>query len=142
MCNDLITKYEGFSEIAYICPAGVWTFGYGSTYKQDGTPVQKGDTITKIAAEALLNDYIIKNVFPIFNKIPYQLTKGQKDAISSLVYNIGTSAFLKSKLFKAICKKDLREICKQWDWYCADDKVLSGLVKRRVEELHYFMSGI
>ena len=28
---DLIKKYEGFRNTAYLCPAGVWTIGWGST---------------------------------------------------------------------------------------------------------------
>ena len=59
MCIDIIKEYEGFSEIAYRCPAGIWTYGFGSTKRPDGTPVQEGDTISKQAAEALLTDYLI-----------------------------------------------------------------------------------
>lgn len=142
MCIDIIKEYEGFSEIAYRCPAGIWTYGFGSTKRPDGTPVQEGDTISKQAAEALLTDYLIKNVYPIFNKIPYQLTMGQKDAIASLCYNIGTSAFLKSGLFKAICEKDIKGIFKNWDWISASGVVLKGLAKRRAQELYMFLRDL
>lgn len=134
MC-DLIKKWESFSEVAYKCPAGYWTYGYGSRYKVDGTPVKEGDTISKLGAEALLNDYLIKNVYPIFKKIPYQLTQRQKDAISSLVFNVGVNSFLKSKCFKAICEKDFENIFRQWDWIKIGGVVSKGLVKRRSEEL-------
>ena len=137
MC-DLIKEEENFSEVAYLCPAGYWTYGYGSRYKADGTPVKQGDTITKLAAEALLNDYLIKNVHPLFRKIPYQLTQRQKDAICLLVFNVGKTAFENSKLFKAIKEKDLEGIFREWDWIKSNGKVLKGLVKRRIAELFYF----
>ena len=137
---DLIKRYEGFKPQAYKCPAGVWTIGYGTTVYPDGTPVKKGDQITQERAEALLIDYIIRNIKPIFDKIPYRLTQGQEDAICSLVYNVGKGAFIKSKLFKAICEKNYQEICRQWDFGFKQN--LKGLFKRRTEELYLFMQGI
>lgn len=137
---DLIKRYEGFRPQAYKCPAGVWTIGYGTTVYPDGTPVKKGDQITQERAEALLVDYIIKNIKPIFDKIPYRLSQQQEDAICSLVYNVGKGAFVKSKLFKAICEKNYQEICRQWDFGFKQN--LKGLFKRRTEELYLFMQGI
>lgn len=139
---DLIKGFESFSEIAYLCPAGYWTYGYGSRYKLDGTPVKQGDTITRQAAEALLNDYLIKNVHPLFRQIPYSLTQNQKDAICSLVFNVGKNGFINSKLFKAIKEKDYENICRQWDWFKCNGKVVKGLVVRRVKELYLFIKDI
>lgn len=141
MC-DKIKEKEGFSEIAYLCPAGYWTYGYGSRYKADGTPVKQGDTISKQAAEALLNDYLIKNVHPLFKQIPYRLTRSQEDAICSLVFNVGRKAFENSKLFQAIKEKDYENIFRQWDWIKCAGKVSKGLVKRRVEELEMFVKDL
>lgn len=28
---ELIKRYEGFRAEAYLCPAGIWTIGYGHT---------------------------------------------------------------------------------------------------------------
>lgn len=72
--TDLIKKYEGLRLEAYKCPAGVWTIGYGNTTHPDGTPVKQGDMITDVQAEAYLNDYLIRNVYPVFGKIPYTLS--------------------------------------------------------------------
>ena len=30
-CINAIKQFEGFSSVAYKCPAGVWTIGYGHT---------------------------------------------------------------------------------------------------------------
>ena len=119
-----------------------WTIGWGSIKDTNGQPFKPGDKISQEKADALLNDYLLKEVYPIFNKIPYPLTSGQKEAIASLCYNIGTPALLNSKLFRAICEKDLINIFHNWDWISAGGKPMKGLAKRRAEELFMFLEGL
>ena len=138
--NELIKRYEGYSEKAYKCPAGIWTIGYGNTTWEDGTPVKKGDTITKEKAEALLNNYLIKNVRPKIADL--KLTAYQNEALESLIYNIGWSAFAKSKCYKAIKNKDWGTAFNNWDWISAGGKALNGLIKRRAEEIAMFFTEI
>lgn len=138
--NNLIKKYEGFSAEAYKCPAGIWTYGYGSTYKADGTPVKQGDTITKKQAEDLLNHYVIHNIRPKIADL--RLTDYQYEALESLIYNIGWTAFSKSKCYKAIKARDWATAIKNWDWYSAGRKPLNGLIKRRAEEIGMFFTEI
>lgn len=143
MIDELIRKYEGCRLTAYPDPATGGlpiTIGWGSTKKADGTNFALGDEITQGMADALLCDYIQKNIVPVFDKIPYKLTEDQKCAIASLCYNVGVPSFLRSKLFTAICKKDYAEVCRQWDYGFKQN--LRGLFKRRVEELHYFIKDI
>lgn len=138
--NTLIKKYEGFSAEAYKCPAGVWTIGYGNTTWKDGTPVKQGDTITKKQAEDLLNHYIIHNIRPKIADL--RLTDYQYEALESLIYNIGWTAFSKSKCYKAIKARDWATAIKNWDWYSASRKPLNGLIKRRAEEIGMFFTEI
>ncbi len=138
--SGLIKKYEGLRLQAYKCPAGVWTIGYGNTAHPDGRPVEKGDTITETQAEAYLNDYLIKNVYPVFGKIPFNMTMWQKEALSSLIYNWNAKGFLSSKLYRAICNKDWAEVMRQWDYGLKNG--LTGLVKRRAEEVALFMRDV
>lgn len=139
MC-ELIKKYEGLKLQAYWDKVGnVWTIGYGTT-KMNGSPVKEGEIITKEYAEALLTDYLMKEVDPYIMKIQVQLTPGQKEALRSLVYNWTGHAFLKSSLFAAINKKDWSEVYKQWDFGRTNG--LNGLLKRRAEELCLFMRDI
>ena len=145
MCYDLIKKYESCRLIAYPDPATggkPWTIGYGSTTNSNGQPFKQDDEITKETAEALLRDYLIRDVYPVFNKIPYRLTEKQRQAIASLCYNIGTPSFLKSSLFKSICEKDIRGIFLNWNWISANGKVMKGLAKRRSEELFLFLEDL
>ncbi len=136
MTTGLIKKYEGLRLQAYKCPVGVWTIGYGNTSYPDGRKVQEGDIITADYAEALLNDYCIREVYPVFGKIPFPLTNRQKEAIASLVYNWNAAGFLKSNLYRAICARDWAAVCREWDYGFKNG--LLGLFKRRTEELCYF----
>lgn len=138
--SSLIERHEGFRDRAYLCPRGIWTIGFGNTTWPDGRPVKKGDTITREKALAMMRDYIIKNVDPVFDKIPYTLTEDQRDAIRSLVYNWNAKGFLASKLFKAICTKDWTNICREWDFGFVNN--LPGLFKRRTEELYMFVKDL
>lgn len=141
--TDLIKKWEGFSEYAYPDPGTggkPWTIGYGSTTWEDGSPVKKGQKITKEKAEGLLNDYLIRNVRPKIADL--KLNPSQKAAIESLCYNIGVNAFLRSKCYKALKEQDWATFIKEYDWFKASGKVLKGLVKRRVEELYWFFKDM
>lgn len=137
---DLIKKYEGFRSQAYKCPAGVWTIGFGSTVYADGSAVKKGDEISQATAEALLTDYLIKNVRPHFEGL--DLKECQKAALESLVYNIGWGAFSKSKCYKALKEKNWPTFIKEYDWFSGGGKFLMGLAKRRTEELALFFKDL
>lgn len=140
--NDIIHEFEGYVGQAYPDPltgGDPWTYGYGSTKKADGSPVKCGDYIEKEPAKVLVRDWLIKNVNPIIATIPYRLTENQRQAIESLIYNVGVPAFKRSKLYTAICKKDFYNIFKEWDFGV---KQLKGLAKRRARELDYFLRDL
>lgn len=137
---DIIKRYEGLSLKAYKCPSGVITIGYGTTVYPNGKPVKMGDTITKDEATALLLDYVINQIMPNIRDL--RLTGNQEAALCSLIYNIGWSAFAKSKCYKAIKTQDWETAFKNWDWIKGGGKVLKGLVKRRAEEMALFFGDI
>lgn len=136
---DLIKKWEGFRAKAYRCPAGVVTIGYGSTTWEDGRPIKMGETITQQKAEALLIDWLNKNVRPKLTGM--KLKPGQQAAIESIVYNVGVG-FFRSNCFAGIREKDWGKVYNNWDWIKAGGKVLPGLIKRRAEELALFFKEI
>lgn len=142
MCNYFVDKYEGEKLQAYKCPAGIWTIGQGITAYPDGTPVKEGDIITKEHSKALTTDYFIRNIDPIIAGMGKKFTKRQKDALGSLIFNIGGTAFKKSSLYTAIVNDDTKGIFKNWDWITAGGKVLKGLAKRRAEELSWFLGDL
>ena len=139
--NTLIKKYEGLSLKPYKCAGGYPTIGYGSRFYEDGTEVKMSDQpITKKQAEDLLNHYVIHNIRPRIADL--RLTDYQYEALESLIYNIGWTAFSKSKCYKAIKARDWATAIKNWDWYSAGRKPLNGLIKRRAEEIGMFFTEI
>ena len=140
---DIVKKYEGFSAVAYRCPAGVWTIGYGSTRDKNGNPIKKGDIITQDQAEALLiRDFNICKDKLQKDKNLCELSENAIDALVSLCYNIGVSAFKRSKCYKAIVANDLETVCREWDWFKANGKFLKGLARRRIAELGVFLENV
>ena len=132
---DLIKEQEGFRRHAYKCAAGVWTIGYGTTIYPDGTRVKQGDTISIEKAEEYLRHYCETQI---------QLPEGdfndkQKEALCSLIYNIGQPAFNRSSVKKAIEEGRTQDIEKHWKaWNKAGGRILAGLVERRNKEYKLF----
>lgn len=131
---SLLKILEGFSLSPYLDSLGYPTIGYGNRTYPDGKKVTMSDPpITKEYAEAMLTDYCMKSVYPVFAKIPYKLSQTQKAGLGALIYNVGETSFLKSKLYKAICKKDNPNIFREWNWGLSQN-----LTKRRVTELYWW----
>lgn len=137
---SLIRKYEGCQLEAYKCPKGYWTIGIGNRYMLDGTPVKEGDRISYTEADELLDNYVKKEILPCITEMGKNFTDDQKEALYSLIYNVGPNAFRKSKLRKAIMSNDYAEICRQWDFGFVNN--LKGLFKRRTEELYLYIKDI
>lgn len=90
---NFIAPFEGFRANAYVCPAGVWTIGYGTTYYPDGHPVQSGDPpVTEAKAMGLLEYTIGHSIVPVLETtIPTwgPMNDNQRAAIISFAYNLG-----------------------------------------------------
>ena len=56
---EFIKKFEGLCLQAYLCPAGVWTIGFGST-QISGRGVTPKDVISKEIAEILLKNDLMR----------------------------------------------------------------------------------
>lgn len=131
---DLIKHFEGFSPVAYRCPAGVWTLGYGST--MNVTPL---DTITKEDAEDLLEMELARYEAAVESLITQDLKQHQFDALVSFCYNLGEGNLSKSTLRKKINTGKLDEASMEFGkWVNAAGKRLEGLVKRRQAEADMF----
>ena len=138
---DLITKWEGFKENAYLCPAGVWTIGFGTTKYSNGVKVKSGDKISQEKALKELECYLLNNC-DFMKEI--KLNDNQLSAILSLQYNIGKTNWIKSTLRKKILINinDKEGIQTEWlRWSRAGGKVLNGLLRRRTEECSVFFEN-
>jgi lysozyme len=135
----IIKSNEGLKLRAYLCPAKVWTIGYGST----GPHVKPNSVITEAEAEALLKkdlvrfeDGVTKAVAP---KVPAQ---EEFDAMVSLAFNIGIAAFARSSVCKLFKQGDKAKAANAFGmWVKGGGRTLPGLVRRRAEEKALFLSA-
>jgi lysozyme len=99
----LIREFEGFSDVAYICPAGVPTIGWGFTQWSDTAPVKLGQTISREIADAMLSDLIENKIVPALAKsIPRLeniISANRQNALISFAYNVGWH-FLRQRRFR------------------------------------------
>jgi lysozyme len=130
----LIKSAEGLRLSAYLCPAGVWTIGYGTT-----RGVKPGQVITEDEAEAMLRADVERFARGVSERIQVPVTQGQFDALVSLAYNIGLAAFGKSTLLRLLNESKYALSAQQFDrWNKAAGRVLPGLTKRRAAERAMF----
>jgi lysozyme len=140
LAMELIKQYEGYKEKAYLCPAGVWTIGFGTTVYPDGTPVRQGDVINDRDAIQYLNDHCfdIKLQIKKLIKEGIELNHNQMAALICFVYNVGIGAFKTSTMRKKInLGADKWEVSKEFlRWNKANGVELLGLTRRRISEVH------
>jgi len=89
---NLIREFEGFSEAAYVCPAGVVTIGWGFTKWTDAAPVRLGETVSREVADAMLSDLIENKIVPaLASTVPgwKTLPPNRQNALVSFAYNVG-----------------------------------------------------
>lgn len=145
----ILRKFEGCRLVAYKCPAGKWTIGYGSTFYADGTPVQEGDKIDQETANRLLDITIEKFEKQVKlllgDTLLVTLPKEAIDPLISFSFNVGANAFAKSTLLKKIKlnKLDFDGIEAEFmKWNKAGGKVLDGLTKRRKAEFQLYKEAV
>jgi lysozyme len=136
---DLCKFFEGFRSAPYLCPAGVATIGYGSTYYQDGSKVELSHPPMSMAqAEQLLLFELDHTYFPgVLRQCPNLIfeSPGRLAAIVDFAYNLGVGRLQTSTLKRKIISKDWEGVKEQLMlWVRGGGKILPGLVKRRSAE--------
>ncbi len=126
----LIRRFEGCRLTPYICPAGVWTCGWGST----GPDVFPGRPWTQDYADRRMEQDALKFAKGTLAACP-DLTGPALSAIADFAYNLGLGALRGSTLRKRINAGDMDaakvELAK---WVRGGGRVLPGLVLRRAAE--------
>ena len=132
----LIKAHEGLRTRAYLCPAGKWTIGHGST----GPRVRAGLVITPAEAEAMLREDLRRFEAAVrAHALP--ASQNQYDALVSLAFNIGVGAFARSTLLRLHRAGEHEGAADQFlRWDRAGGKVLAGLVRRRAAERALYLS--
>ena len=129
-CVELIKHFEGFEDTAYLCPANVWTIGYGRTRN-----VKEGDRITEAQAERDLLEELEEFKHQVLHSVKVELTQNELDALTSWTYNLGVGNLKSSTLLKKLNAGNKSEVpAEMVRWNKANGKVLAGLTKRREAE--------
>lgn len=138
-----------------LCPAGIWTAGYGRTLTDLDGSYLKGvegyrrmleiypdlETITESEAVEMLEEDLVTRESMI-NSLGLKLTQYQFDSLVSFAYNVGFGSLQSSTLLKRIkgANGSIYDAFAMWNR--ADGKVLKGLVKRREAEANLFINGV
>ena len=129
-CVELVKHFEGFEDTAYLCPANVWTIGYGRTRN-----VKEGDRITEAQAERDLLEELEEFKHQVLNSVKVELKQNELDALTSWTYNLGVGNLKSSTLLKKLNAGNKSEVpAEMIRWNKANGKVLAGLTKRREAE--------
>lgn len=120
------------------------TIGYGHLIKKDDWHKYKNG-ISKETASILLQQDLLRFDYAVdSNTIPNTLKTHQKDALTSLAYNIGVTAFSRSSVVKILNgrKSKYKSLKSAWlAWNKSQGKVMKGLVNRRNKEWEYYNNG-
>lgn len=144
IATELCRRFEGYRAKPYLCPAGVPTIGYGSTFYADGRKVTLQDPpMDEPTARALLVHELMHRYAPgTIRQCPILLTLalqtndwGKLNAIVDFAYNLGIGRLQTSTLRRKINAQDWEGAKEQLMlWTRGGGKVLPGLVKRREAE--------
>jgi GH24 family phage-related lysozyme (muramidase) len=146
IAQPFVANWEGFRAQAYLCPAKVWTVGYGATSLR-GKAVKAGDTITQPLAADLLADDLKRFHQGLVKLIPAVAgySASQQAALTSWAFNVGLGAVESSTLRRRLLAGEnprtvITQELPRWD-KGDGGKVLEGLTRRRAEEVKLFQSG-
>jgi len=148
----ILKDSEGFYNKSYICPAGKWTIGYGTTVYPNGVKVSKNEYCTIDQAEKWLNYELEHKSVTIMNwlaKNKLTLNTNQFSALLCFAYNLGCGAIIDNdrSLSQALLSgKNIRYAfmmyvkAKKKKFGITYSVTLNGLVKRRKLEADLFFS--
>ena len=161
--EDLMHKYEGFRSRPYLCPADIWTIGYGHVLYQEQIrlPVMRveGKETPMIRKEMPLKpednrvwtkteiDELFRTDVGTFERGVLRLVpgvvgrQGAFDALVSISFNFGLGNLQRSTIRMRANRGDWEGAAESFRvWTKGGGKVLPGLVKRREAEIALFLS--
>ena len=139
---DFIKSHEALRLKAYQDSKGVWTIGWGHT-----KGVKPGDVITREQAEQFIRDDFAwvertLNADLVTGRDKPLVTQNEYDALCSLVFNIGSQAYLDSTVRRKIKQGDKMAAAHAFGmWVYSDHKFVQGLANRRADETRLFLQS-
>ena len=161
--EDLMHRYEGFRSRPYLCPAHIWTIGYGHVLYQEQirlpvvrvegkeTPMIRKEMPLKpednrVWTKAEINELFRADV-ETFERGVLRLVpgcagrQGSFDALVSISFNFGLGNLQRSTIRMRANRGDWEGAADAFRvWTKGGGKVLPGLVKRREAEIALFLS--
>jgi len=156
---DLIKSFEGLLDgnpstvklDPYLCPANVWTIGWGHAIYHNGKML-KGKESKKLAyslypggvtlkqAEDLLRADTLDFCRDVQSLLKVPVKQDQFNALVSFSFNLGVTALKNSTLLKKVNAWDYAGAAKEFlRWDKAGGVVLAGLTRRRKAESEMFL---
>ena len=139
---DFIKSHEALRLKAYQDSKGVWTIGWGHT-----KGVKPGDVITRAQAEQFIRDDFAwvertLNADLVAGRDKPLVTQNEFDALCSLVFNIGSQAYLESTVRRKIKQGDKMAAARAFKmWVYSEHKFIQGLANRRADEVRLFLQS-
>ena len=139
---EMVKIFEGISTKPYLCPANVWTVGYGATRSSTGGPIDLDmEPISETEAEALLLRDLESSEGWVSRLIKTALTENQFSALTSFTFNVGAGALQRSTLRMKLNRGEGRGAADEFPkWKFANKRILAGLVRRRAAERALFLA--
>ena len=134
----LIKEFEGLRLTPYLCPANIWTIGYGHT-----RTVRPDMKISIDQAEQLLDEDLRIAERAVSRLVTVPLNDNQFSALVSFVLNVGTVNLEKSTLLKLLNRGWYEQVPAQFArWNRASGEILGGLARRRAAEARLWNSPV
>lgn len=161
---ELMHRYEGCRNRPYLCPAHIWTIGYGHVLYQEqiGLPMIRKEGYsgmirskfplkpednrvwTKEEIDQLFAADVASFERGVLRLVPgVSGRQGVFDALVSFAFNAGLGNLQRSQIRIKANRGDWQGSADAFmDWTKGGGKVLPGLVKRREAERALFLSGL
>jgi lysozyme len=163
--EELMHRYEGFRNKPYLCPAHIWTIGYGHVLYQEQIrlPMVRPPGKTKADIPMIRSEFPLKpednrvwtkeEINELFSKDVASFERGVLRLVPGVVGRQGSFDALVSFAFNAglgnLQRSTIRIKANRGDWEGAAEafmswtkgggRVLPGLVKRRKAEIALFL---
>jgi lysozyme len=139
---ELIARAESCRLVAYRCPAGVWTCGWGET---DGVAART--RWSQPYADQRFCDSLQERADAVLALCTRPPNENELGAMVSLAYNIGIGAFAKSSVLRAHNRGDSQAAARAFGlWNKARVRgvlaVLAGLTARRAAEAALYLMPV
>lgn len=131
---------EGERLTGYKDSRGIPTIGVGHTGVVDGKPVAVGMVISKDKSSELLRSDLKWTEEAITTNVKVPLTKNQYDALCSLIFNIGPTAFANSTVLKRLNAGDYKGAADAFLMWKKAGNDPERLLPRRQRERALFLS--